>query len=137
MSSSRAVSLGDNTAGAEGAVYVNCEEMGLCAEVFAETNTLGVLPQLPKVECSGTKLSAYGNFIATKPSQMKWHKKDNSSIQVVLIPGQQPLTLSVMLFDCVGQPEGSLVIGSEDVSFSSAPSRVFPTSAPFCPQSLR
>jgi len=110
-------SLGHNTASAGGAIYVECQDLGTCAVVFAGNNTNGVLPQLPKVEFTGSKSSAYGNYIATKPSRMEWNYKDDLSIQdsIILIPGQQPLALSVKLFDSVGQPEGSLVVGSEDV----------------------
>jgi len=115
LSSSRAVLLDHNTARAGGAVYVECHDMGICTEVFAETNKLGALPLLPKIEFTGSKSSAYGygNFLATTPSRLQWHQKDNSSI--VLVPGQQPLALSVKLFDSVGLPDGTLVIGSEHV----------------------
>ena len=62
------------------------------------------------MEFTGSTASAYGNSLATKPIRMEWHQKDNSSH--VLVPGQQPLALSVKLFDSVGR--GSLVVGSED-----------------------
>jgi len=115
LSGSRAVLLGHNTARLGGAVYVKCQDMGICAGMFDETNKLGVLPLLPKVEFTGSKSSAYGygNFLATTPSRLQWHQKDNSSI--VLVPGQQPLALSVKLFDSVDLPDGTLVIGSQDV----------------------
>jgi len=115
LSSSRAVLLRDNTARAGGAVYVECHHLGICTDTFAEHNMLGALPLLHKVEFTGSKSSeyGYGNFIATTPRRLVWHQKDNSSI--VLVPGQQPLALSVKLFDSMGLPDGTLVIGSEDV----------------------
>ena len=111
LSSSRAVLLNSNRASAGGSVYVDCKDMGLCAKVFAETNTIGVLPLLPKVEFKGSTSSAYGDSIATKPIRIEWHQKDNSSI--ALVPGQQPFAFVLKLFDSVGN--GSLVIGSEDI----------------------
>jgi len=111
LSSSRAVMLGYNQASAGGGVYIDCKDMGVCAEVFADTNTIGALPLLPKVEFTGSTSSAYGPRLATKPIRMECDQQVDSSI--LLVPGQQPLTLSVTLFDSVGN--GSLVIGSEDV----------------------
>jgi len=73
-------SLGHNTTSAGGAIYVECQDLGTCAEVFAEYNTNGVLPHLPKVKFTGSKSSAYGNFVAKKLSRMEWNHNDGSSI---------------------------------------------------------
>ena len=46
-------------------MYVECSDMGsICTETFSKDNTIGALPQLPKVEVAGNAASFYGNAVA-------------------------------------------------------------------------
>ena len=109
LSGSRAILLRNNRARVGGAVYVQCSDIGsACTEAFGAGNKIGALPHLPKVEFSGNAASSYGNTVATKAVSMVW--QGNTSI-LELVPGQQPLSLAVKLFDS----QGSLVKGSEDI----------------------
>ena len=111
LSGSRAILLRHNRARAGGAVYVECSDMGsICTETFSKDNTIGALPQLPKVEFAGNAASFYGNAVALKAVSMAWHEQGNTSI-IELVPGEQPLSLAVKLFDS----QGNLVKGSEDI----------------------
>ena len=111
LSSSRAILLRDNSARAGGAIFVECKDMGsICTESFGEGNKIGALPDLPKVEFARNSASSYGNTLATKAVSMVWHDQPNTSL-IDLVPGQQPLSLTVQLVDS----QGNFVKGSKDI----------------------
>ena len=84
LSGSRAILLRHNRARAGGAVYVECSDMGsICTETFGENNTIGALPQLPKVEFTGSQASFYGNTLATQPASMRWHEEGPGGVEIV------------------------------------------------------
>jgi len=83
LSGSRAILVRNNRAGAGGAVFAECTNIGAsCTEAFGDDNKIGALPQLPKVELAGNSASAYGNNVATKATTMLYHEGANSSITV-------------------------------------------------------
>ena len=84
LSGSRAILLRHNRARAGGAVYVECSDMGsICTETFSKNNTIGALPQLPKVEFTGSQASFYGNALATQPASMRLHEKVSCGVEIV------------------------------------------------------
>ena len=110
LSGSRAILVRNNSARAGGAVFVECDNIGVsCAEAFGENNKIGSLPELPKVEMAGNSASAYGNNIATKATTMLDREANRSIIE--LVPGQELLSVAVKLYDS----QGSLVKGSGQI----------------------
>ena len=84
LSGSRAILLRHNQAQSGGAVYVECHMMGAeCRKAFDANNTIGALPDLPKVEFTGSYSSFYGDKLATQPASMTWLPKSPEDLEVV------------------------------------------------------
>ena len=79
-------------------MFVQCPNMGICAETFGEGNKVGALPQLPKVELTGSQASSYGNALATQPNSIKWLLKTPHGSEIV--PGRETQLRRVMKAYC-------------------------------------
>jgi len=126
LSGSRAILLRHNRARAGGAVYVECSDMGICAEAFGENNKIGVLPELPRAEFTGSQASSYGNTLATQPASMRWHVEGPGGLEIVpsrtsqctprsdrsASSDSQQLTVAVQPLDSLG----TVARGLEDVA---------------------
>jgi len=115
-SSSKAILLLHNRAQAGGAIFVECSDIGsMCAEMLGESNSIGALSLLPKIELRGNIASLYGNTLANKAVRLALHHHNDTSVTSVgnfrVVPGQEPLKLVIKLFDS----QNSLVIGSGDI----------------------
>ena len=109
-SGSRAILLRNNRARAGGAVYVECSNIGTCAEAFDADNKIGALPQLPKVEFTGSQASSYGygDTLATLPASMRW--QGGASLDVEIVPSRasagrhdlEYLVVAVQSLDAMG-----------------------------------
>ena len=83
LSSTRAILLHDNAAQSGGAVFVACHHIGQCAGTFDDSNTIGSLPLLRKIEFEGNVAVLYGNTVASHASLLVWHDTSPSGLEIV------------------------------------------------------
>jgi hypothetical protein len=83
LSSTRAILLHDNAAQSGGAIFVACHHIGQCAGTFDDSNTIGSLPLLRKIEFEGNVAVLYGNTVASHASLLVWHGRSPSGLEIV------------------------------------------------------
>ena len=117
LSSSRAILLRNNQAQSGGGIYVACSALKECEEVFDNENVIGALPELPKVELTGSTSSLYGDRLATQPAALTWYLGAPEGSQVVpsrtnqIVDAAQLLVFAVRPVDSLG----SIAIGLDDI----------------------